>query len=280
MSMDDWAGESAKGSGEDYVPEDVVSLPVGIEKDGTRYRIVHIERMTGIDDHNLASSDCRKNGAIGTTKVICRCAQEVPGLLSKKPNPEKLFSDEFGRSMCSVDRDYLLTRIFLLSKLNKVTLSGRCPMCGNVERDEKQFTDLEVKTWPEDQPLEIDVHFEDGIKDTVKGVTTMCHNAKLRFPTGREAEYIAKMSNTATIVDMTLASCMHSIEGHSVGTISQEEAKRMTSEDRQRVMLDIQQKLPGLKQWETVECAECERELEIVADLTGFFDVRRNSGKR
>ena len=80
MGMDDWAGESARTTDAEYVPENIVILPVGIEKDGTRHREVHIERMTGIDDHNLASSDARKNGAIGTTKVICRCVQEVPGL--------------------------------------------------------------------------------------------------------------------------------------------------------------------------------------------------------
>jgi hypothetical protein len=270
----DWSGEA--GQSTEYIPDDHIRLPVGIPKDGQRYRNVVIEELSGIDDHLISSKQASNNGAIATSLVLCRCIQEVEGLLERKQNPEKQFDRALARNMTQVDRDFILSRIYMLSGNNDVTMTNKCPRCGAVWEEFVRLSDLEVIEWSDDEPLEIPFELEIGSPETVDGELIYHKEGILRFPLGKDSELIAKLGNTAAMVDSTIAACTRKLG--TLEVMDQERAKRLKSRDRQKIMLTIQQDLPGLRQWKTITC-DCNRDFEIVCDLTSFFDERRRKTK-
>jgi len=249
---------------------DTVRLPVGLEVDGVRYRSVVIDEMTGIDDHNIAGKKAGNNGAKGITVLLSRCVQEVEGYLDRKANPEKMLDRSFARRLTVIDRDFLLTQIYMYSGDNSVVLAGQCPRCGIPWEEDGRLSDLEVVEWPEDKPLEIEFELPRGyLKD---GKTHK--KGSLRFPTGKEQELIGEMQNPAQIFDALFASCL--LRLGDLEHFDQEMMKRMKSADRRYLMNYLQSAFPGVRQWKAVRC-KCGREFEIHADLTSFFDGGRRT---
>lgn len=276
MSTEDWSGETGLSTQQEQPSEHVV-LPVGIKKDGQIYKEVVIEEMSGIDDHNIASK-AANNGATAVSYLLCRCIQEVPGLLPRKPNPEKLFDLAMARSMCVSDRDYLVSRIYMLSGRNESMFSGKCPLCNELYEEQVLLTELPVIEWPEDKPWELDFELEVGSPEKTDSGEVFHREGILRFPTGKDVEYIAKIKNPAQMVDAMLATLIRRLG--TLETIDQERVKRFKSRDRRYLMEDvIQREMPGFRQWKDVECM-CGREFTVKIDLTAFLGGRRKSTKK
>lgn len=278
MSDETYLDSSEPIETEEFVPEDTVRLPVGIEVDGTRYRNVVIDELSGVDDHNLASKKTGNNGAKGTTIVLCRCVQEVDGLLKAKQNPEKLFDRSFARKMTVIDRDFLLAKIYQLGGENEVVMAGECPRCQKAWEEDALLSDLEVIEWPEDEPLELEFELPAGYTHIEKnGERTLHKKGVIRFATGSDQEQVAELSNPAQAFDAMFAACIKKLG--DLESIDQEVVKRFKSRDRRYLMQFLQLNLPGLRQWKIVKCS-CGREFDITTDLTAFFDGRRSSAKK
>jgi len=277
QSTDSWLGEAGETEDKSFVPSDQVTLPVGVIKDGQNYRNLVIDEMSGIDDHLVSGKKSGNNGAKALSLVICRSTQEVEGLLPRKQDSEKLFDREFARRMTQPDRDYLITRIFMLSGNNHAIMAGRCPRCGDVWEESVLLSDLPVVSWPEDKPRELDFELEVGFKEMKNGKAVFHKKGKIRFPTGKEQELTGQMDDQASIMDAMIAACVT-----KVGTlehIDQEQAKRLKRRDRELLMSVIQNELPGLKQWKDVRC-NCGNTLQITLDLASFFGGRRRRMKK
>ena len=267
---------------EEYIPDhseyeisDTVRLPVGLEIDGVRYREVVIDEMCGIDDHNLSSKKVSGNGAKGVSIILSRCIQEIDGFLKRKPDSSKLCDRSIPRKLTVIDRDYLISRIYMLGGENDVVMAGKCPRCGTAWEEDAKISEMDVIEWPEDQPLEIEFELPVGITMVEDGETKTHKKGVLRFPTGREQEFVGDLGSPAMIFDAMFASCIKKLG--DLTDIDQELMKRLKSRDRRFLLQFLQERLPGIRQWKIVKC-DCGREFDITADLTTFFDGRKRSG--
>lgn len=266
------------GEEDEFVPEDTVRLPVGISKDGIRYREVTIEEMCGIDEHLVAKKDSQNNGALATSRVLCRCIQEVEGLLPKKRNPEAQFDRSLAKALVQPDRDFLLSRIQLLGGNDWVTMAGKCPRCNAVWEESTRLSSLPVNEWPDDKPLYLEFELIRGVPIKEKGeIVGVAKKGKLRFPTGKDQEMSGSFYSLAEQMDGMLAACIFDLEG--IGTLDSETVKRLKSIDRQYLMDMVGRQLPGLRQWKEVKC-DCGKTFAISVDLTSFFDARRRREKK
>lgn len=270
---------------EDYVNQDdldvsdTVLLPVGLEVNGTRYREVIIDEMTGVDDHNLASKKVSNNGAKGVSMILNRCIQEIPGYLEQKKDPSKLFNRSLAQNLTVIDRDYLISRIYMLGGENDVVMAGKCPRCGDSWEEDNKLSEMEVVQWPEDKPLEIEFTLPVGLTTVKDGKRVLHKEGRLRFPTGKEQERIGDLDNAALAFDAMFAACIVQLGELSAEDIDQTMMRNLKSRDRRYLMRHLQVSLPGLRQWKIVKC-ECGREFDINADLTAFFDGRQESGNK
>ena len=276
----DWSGEAGNPKEKKAkVPSDSLRLPIGIRVDGQVYRNVVIEEMTGIDDHLIAGKKSGGNGAKAVSLIICRCLQEVEGLLTRKLNSEKMFDRGLARNMTQLDRDFLITNIFMLSGREEAVMAGECPRCERVWEEFVRLSDLEVIEWPDDKPMEIPFQLEVGVKkvDPKTKKETFHKDGVLKFPLGKETELVGKMDNPAEMVDSLLSACITQLG--TTGGVDTETIKRLVSRDRTLLMTTIQKDLPGLRQWKEVKC-RCGREFDVRMDINAFFVGRRRKTKK
>lgn len=274
----DWSGEAGHDSSATEEVSDFLTLPVGIKKDGNLYRELYIDKMRGVDDHNIASNKVQNNGSVATSLVLCRCIQEVPGLLQRKLNSTKMFDRALARNMCNPDRDYVLSRIYMLSNRDSAVMAGECTRCTRVWEEEVFLSQLPVITWPDDKPWEIPFQLEDGFCVRGKdGEETYHKEGVLRFPMGKDAEGIGNIKNLAAAVDSMIAACV--IKVGEITSVDTSMAYDLTSTDRQLLMVTVQRELPGLRQWKEIQC-RCGATVELKLDLASFLDVRRRKMKK
>jgi len=272
-SIDDYVSQ------DDVDISDAVRLPVGLEVNGTRYREVVIDEMTGVDDHNLSSKKVSTNGAKGVSMILNRCIQEVPGYLDQKRDPSKLFNRSLAQNLTVIDRDYLISRIYMLGGENDVVMAGKCPRCGDSWEEDTKLSDMEVIEWPEDKPLEIEFELPVGLTTVKDGKRVIHKKGRLRFPTGKEQERVGDLDSPASAFDAMFAACIVELGELASEDIDQTTMRNMKSRDRRYLMRHMQVSLPGLRQWKIVKC-ECGRLFDITADLTAFFDGRQESGNK
>ena len=273
---DEWPSEDGEAAEDDkFIPQTSVRLPVGLPKDGVRYRDVEIDEMTGIDDHLISSKKVGNNGAKGLTLVICRCTQSVEGFhpFTSKTSTDKQFDRSLGRNMTQPDRDFLISRIFMLSGRNDTVMAGKCS-CGVIHQEEVRYSELPVVEWPDDAPLYIEFELEKGVPDKTG---TFHKIGKVRFPRGSDQERAGGMTDPAAITDAMFAACI--IELGDLEGVDQEMVKRMTRSDREILWTALRDKLPGVKQWKIIQC-ECGLDVEVKVDQNSFFTARRSKGKK
>jgi len=275
VASSSWEGEAGEKESEDFAPSDHIELPVGVMKDGTNYRNFVIDEMTGIDDHNVAKKS-ENNGSKAMSLVICRTTQEVDGLLKRKQNSEKMFDRELARSMAQPDRDFLITRIFMLSGRDDTFMSGECPRCQRITEKAIKLSKLPVMSWDDDKPREISFDLDIGVETREKGKPVFYKKGVLRFPTGKEQELTGKMENAAEVFDSMFTACAK-FEG--LDSLDTSMVMRMKRRDRDAITEVLKYGLPGIRQWEDVEC-QCGCEFEIRLDLASFFVGRRRKGKK
>lgn len=275
-SKTSWEGEAGSTETEE-APDDHVVLPVGLLKNGVNYRDVYVEEMCGIDQHLVSSKKAGNNGATAVSLVLCRCIQEIEGLLDKKQNPEKMFDRGLPRALCVPDRDYLLTRIFMLSGRNEALMAGECPRCRRVWEESVLLSKLPVIPWPEDSPREVEFKLEIGFRESVSGSYVYHKDGALRFPAGKDQEMAGGLDTPAAVLDAMVASCV--VRVGTLTSVDQEMAKRLKTRDRDILMEVIQRGFPGIRQWKDVTC-QCGCEYTITLDLSSFFGGRRRIMKK
>jgi hypothetical protein len=255
---------------------DHVRLPIGYEVDGVRYRDVIIDELTGIDDHLVVSKKVGKNTAKATSLVLCRTIQEIVGAVPMKKNPESLLSNHIVQQMYGPDRDYLLSRVYMLSGRDQIMLAGECPRCGRIYEEQTRIVDLDVVEWDEDAPCELDFELEVGLLE-MKGDQRVYHkNGTLVFPRGKIQELSGEIDNPIEAIDSLMCSCIKQIG--TLSSVSKDQVKRLKSRDRESIMATIQNEFPGLHPWKEVKC-DCGRHYDVRADLSAFFGGRRKKGK-
>jgi hypothetical protein len=74
---------------------ETVTLPVGLEIDGTVYKTVTISEMNGYDEENMSARSIQNNGAKAQTILLRRSIQEIEGLVSRKRDPNELIKTEY-----------------------------------------------------------------------------------------------------------------------------------------------------------------------------------------
>jgi len=275
----DWSGEAGRDPNTENAASDFVELPVGIKKDGVLYRELYIDKMRGVDDHNIAAKNAGNNGSVATSLVLCRCIQEIPGLLQRKLDSTKMFDRALPRNICNPDRDYILSRIYMLSNRNDAIMAGECSRCGRVWEEEVRLSELPVIRWEEDKPWEFPFELEDEgfVIRNSDGVVEHHKSGMMRFPMGKDAEIIGKISNMADAVDSMIAACVSKVG--DLSSVDTSMAHALTSTDRQILMATVQQELPGLRQWKEIKCT-CGSPVELKLDLASFLDVRRRKMKK
>ncbi len=270
----------------DVLEDDYLTLPVGLDIDGTRYRQVSIDEMSGVDEEIVGNKKkTGGNGSKALSRVLARCIQSIEGLVERKRNPDVLIDLKYTRNMYQVDRDFLTTRIFMLAGNDDALLVGACPRCGEQSEEEIIFTDLPVIEWPEGQAAQIEFELPRGYqqrKSATKGKKksdepVFHKKGILRFPNGIDQENIALMAaeNTGRANTALLASCIQKLG--DLDNVDQDIVKHLKSADRRYLQDQIRKELPGLRQWREQACWSCGKDMVLTLDMTSFFDGARNS---
>jgi len=255
-------------------PSELVRLPVGIEKDGVRYRDVTIDELSGIDEALLANK--KKTGgntAKGLTMVLARSIQEISGLVPRKRNPDTPIDPMIPRRMYQVDRDFLFSRIQLLSDRDETILRGTCPRCRRGVEEEVLISERPVKEWPEDKPCEFEFELERGYVEVPKKGERVVHKkgvVRLSKGTDQEGVAIAAQENTGHAATIMLAACITRLG--TLENIDQAIAARIKSRDRKLIFDVLRDNAPGMKMWEHLTCYNCgHSEVEAIVDISAFF---------
>lgn len=248
-----------------------VTLPIGIEKDGTRYKKVIISEMNGYDEENLTSKKVRNNGAKAQTILLQRCIQEIPGLLDRKERSNDLISSSLVRSMYSFDRDFLFISIRSLgvnlsSEEEPTEFRYGCPSCGAEGHSSVLLSDLPVYDWPDDEPLEMEIEFLRPFNYLGEEYTT----GTWRFMNGRQQEGLAAQPQEK-VASETLAMCIVKL-GDTEVTITGEMMKRLTSNERNHILSQVVEETPGIDTKLDCVCDSCEAEWQEILDISRFFD--------
>lgn len=256
-----------------FEPTEYVRLPIGIEKDGVRYRDVVIDELSGVDEALIANKKkTGGNGAKGLTMVLARSIQEIGGLVPRKTNPDTPIDPQIPRSMFQIDRDFLFSRIQLLSDRDQTALRATCPKCRAAYEQEVLISERPVVEWPDDAPCEIEFELEKGYTEVVKGKSTVHKKGKIRFTRGRDQEAVAavSMENSGQAMTAILAACITQLG--TLEHIDQSIAAKLKSRDRRRIFNVLRDKAPGMKLWEPITCLSCGfGPIEAVLDISAFF---------
>jgi hypothetical protein len=256
-------------------PSEFIRLPIGIEKDGTRYRDIVVDELNGVDEELLSNK--KKTGgnqAKGLTMILARSIQEISGLVERKSNPDTPIDHQIPRMMYQVDRDYVFSRIQILSERDETVLTATCPKCGELYEENILMSERPVKEWPEDTPLELKFELPRGYTEiNRKTKEQITHKTGvIRFPLGRDQEAVGTIikHNQGKAMTAILAACIKSLG--TLDSIDQQITARLKGRDRKHLFKLIRDQAPGMKIWETVTCYECGYEgLEAVVDFSGFF---------
>jgi len=257
--------------------DDVVTLPVGLEIDGTRYRRIRLDELSGVDEENMSDKKVGRNGAKALSKLLRRSIQEIDGLMRPKKDPNKLCPPKYVTKMYQVDRDFLLVAIRIISLEHELEMNRRCGACRADLVEYVDLTKLPVTMWPEDKDAEIEFTLRRGV--TKKGVTHK--EGVLGFPTGAMQESVALLAeaNPAKAQTALLAACIKNLG--TIGRLDTETVRRMRSSDRQAIGSAILEHLPGIRLQADFVCDACGVEAKGVRiDLSGFFASMRRSAKR
>lgn len=259
------------------VVSDHISLPIGLEVEGTRYRSVVIDELCGKDEE--LATDKKKtqgNGAVGLTLVLCRAIQEISGLVERKRNAEHMVNRDHVRNLYQADRDFILSRMLILADRDETVYTGRCS-CGEEFEESALISKVPVVVWPDGKPCGFEFTLPKGVRDE-KGVVHT--KGWMRFPRGVEQELVAPLARESQGRAMTaiLAACVTKIG--DIDQIDQDLMRSLASRDREYLMGQVKINIPGLRQWKEVECWSCGRTFDAIVDLTDFFGGRTRTRKK
>ena len=254
-------------------PTDTVTLPVGLEIDGIRYKSVTIAEMNGYDEENLASRRVRNNGAKAQTLLLRRCIQEIEGLMPRKNNPNELIKEEYVLRMTSYDRDFLFYSIRTLGGVPDIDFEWSCDVCGDHNADTISFEDLEVYEWEDDAPLTISFEMINGVFEDDK----MHTSGEWSFLTGKQQERIATVPNER-LLSASMAMCISKIG--EITHVTEEQMKRLSTNERNNVLEQVASEAPGVQNTLDLCCSSCGAETQQALDVTRFFKSAASPKKK
>jgi hypothetical protein len=247
---------------------DRVSLPIGIDKNGQRYREVVIDEMTGIDEENLASPKARNNASKAVTLLLRRCIQEIPGVLPRKNNPMSLCDESIIRDMFVADRDFLMLCIRALSSKPEISMNIFCNSCASSQEVEVSLETLDVYEW-DDSPAELSIEMPKGFHDQLDGQYK--NKMVWGFPRGKDQEKVAQLPPHQAGSGVIVAT-LKSVENMDhMPTI--EDVRRLPLRDRQVIAETITDNHVGVANEAKVSCPSCSAENTVEVDFTGFFSL-------
>jgi hypothetical protein len=247
---------------------DRVSLPIGIDFNGSRYREVIIDEMTGVDEENMASPKVRNNGSKAITLLLRRCIQEIPGVMPKKTNPMSLCDESIIRKMYAADRDYLMLCIRALSGKSEVPVPFYCVSCGTGQTRDVALSDLEVYEWDDSEPI-VEIELEKGIFDDLDKQYKKRLTWKL--PTGLTQEKVSELPENQAGSGVIVAG-IQSVEGMDhLPTI--DDIRKLSLRDRQIIADTITDNAVGVDPKITLPCESCGADCSAEVDFAGFFSL-------
>lgn len=255
---------------------DKVLLPIGIEYNGTRYREVIIDEMTGIDEENLSSRKVKNNGAKAITLLLRRCIQEIPGVLDRKSDPLSLVSEQLVRNMYVADRDFLVMCIRVMSGDSEVLTSVDCPSCGETTDNLIDLKDMDVYEWDENVPVEISVDLPRGFYD--KESSQYCKRLTWQFLKGVNQEKIAALPENEVGTNL-IAIGLKSVEGLS-HLPSPDDVRRLSVRDRNAFADVIVENAVGVDTKVEIMCDACGHEFHTEVNTVGFSNLGQSKTQK
>ena len=255
---------------------DKVTLPIGIEVDGVRYREVIIDEMTGVDEENLVSKKVRNNGAKAVTVLLQRCIQEIPGLLDRKSNPLSLIDERLVRKMYVADRDYLTICIRALSDKSEFNSEIECPHCASKNNLTFDVKEMDVYDWDENTTAELNIELPRGFWSAS---TQQYHNKIVwKFPTGDVQERLASLPQDQ-VATRSITAGIVSVEGMDTCP-SVEDVRRLSLRDRNAFAEALSEESVGVNTKMDLTCPDCESEFSTEVSMMGFFNSGGSETKR
>lgn len=243
-----------------------VTLPIGIEVDGIRYREVIIDEMTGVDEENLASRKVRNNGAKAISMLLRRCIQSIEGVLPQKSNPLLMIDDKWVRNMYVADRDYLVLCIRALSGNSEVFTESQCTSCGHENSALVDLKQLDVYEWDENSPVEIRVDLPRGFYNKESG--QYHKEVTWAFPKGSAQEKIASLPEHQ-VGTMLIATGIRQVQGLEV-IPHPDEIRKLSVRDRNAFAQAIIENTVGVDTNVDLTCESCGHEYQVEVNTVGF----------
>lgn len=254
---------------------DRVFMPIGIDKDGQRYREVVIDEMTGIDEENLASPKARNNASKAVTLLLRRCIQEIPGVMPRKSNRMSLCDESLVRDMFVADRDFLMLCIRALSSKSELPMHFFCISCATSQEVEIPLDTLDVYEW-DDTPAELTIEMPKGFYDQLDNQYK--NKMVWGFPRGKDQEKLSQLqphqAGSGVIV-----STLKSVENME-HLPTMEDVRRLPLRDRQVIAETITDNHVGVSNSAIVSCPSCSAENTVEVDFTGFFSLDRHKTQK
>jgi hypothetical protein len=253
---------------------DHIRLPIGYEVNGVRYRNVVIDELLGLDDHLVIGKKAGKNMAKASSLVLCRTIQEIEGIVPAKKNSESMLDRSIVQNMYGPDRDFILSRVYMLSGRTETIMAGECPRCSRIWQEELALGSLPVVEWEDNKSSSLDFELEIGVADPKTGEKQK--TGKIDFITGKIQELTGEVSDAAEMIDSMLVALIRDFG--TFGKLTKEQAKRMKQRDRIILVDMIANDFPGIKMTKDIKC-DCGRSYEARADLSSFSDGQRRRTK-
>lgn len=249
-----------------------VTLPVGIRLNGNVYREVVIDAMNGYDEENMSSKAVKNNGAKALTILLRRSIQEIKGLIPKKKNSAELIDEKIVREMISYDRDFLFFCIRALGDTETLELPQVvCPECDADSDYVVDITQLDVYDWSDSEELSLDIEFPKGFMENGQRY----RNATWSFLNGKQQEQIATLEGSR-VLTTTLSLGLKNVIGLDY-IPTEEQIRRMSSDERVDVFKQIANQAPGLQTDIELECQSCGNRHRMGLDVTGFFNSKEKA---
>jgi len=269
----------------------IVRLPIGLEVDGTVYQEFHIDKMTGVDQKNMASSKHRNNGARAMTQFLQRVVQKIPGLMESKDGGQfGLAPEKYFRSMYSPDRDLLFLQCNAMSMNDEFEISAKCPRCGRLHDVTVELDEIEVYEMDDEDPEASTTFLVEGLTDGIsmmipsgdgRNERKVFKTVEVELLTGRDQEAMHSVRE-ADQQNFMIHAFIKSVPGAEGIKPSRKHIARMTVEDQQLILEEIAERTPGadLRQEVVCENNECQHEWLADIDLANFFSARGRTKKK
>jgi hypothetical protein len=260
-------------------PSDQVVLPIGIEKDGQRYRNVVIDEFCGVDEALISNK--KKTGgnpAKGMTLVLARSIQEIEGLVSRKTSSYGLIDYMIARNMYQIDRDFLFSRMQILADRDNSMYRGTCRRCTKNIEEDVLLSELPIRYLKDEETPEVAFELPAGYVETIqkgehRGKKRVHKQGVIRYSKGSDQEHVAMIAenNPAQALTALLAACI--LKLGELPNIDQDIVSKFRSRDRRYLFRMIRDHAPGLKIWKYMYCYNCGFDkVEVTVDFTSFFD--------